>query len=505
MAMQQLAETLASEETLGRVDGVVESRGNDRFRFTSAMGMVEWRRIPSGSQWQVEIEQSTGVNLLDLHHTDRFLSLEDEQLAFAAGPIAQLDHGRPYAYESLGQLFDDPKVPNQFLVPAASFPLHGNIGNHGSLGSVQSRGLFIGAGPGIACKGWIAEHARMIDVAPTLLAALGVPLTRGRASNRRFRPSRLLAQDGDDIEQVLDPSSGPAEHVVSVVFDGCNTNLVADALAAGELPALASLLARGTGLRQGIVSSFPTVTLPNHLTAFTGVHPGRHGIVNNEFRDFDASHVNLLDFKTMVRTREWMSGDVETIHEAVHRWLPIAFTSASYEYADRGANWSTFGEFREGRRPPHASVDAAKQHATDWAYEQSERYRFITRIDESSLISAIGQWAGEAVTGHPLPKLQLVNFSATDDAGHEVGPHGALARAALIDCDRKLGRLLEAIDAAGALARTAVVVISDHGMEQCDRSLLESHPMPDLTPLCDELRLHEVGDVFLHPYPRSMR
>ena len=76
------------------------------------------------------------------------------------------------------------------------------------------------------------------------------------------------------MRAMLDPATGPARHVVAVVFDGTNTNLLADALASGEMPNIASLLARGAGLRHGIISSFPTVTLPNHTTAFTGVHPG---------------------------------------------------------------------------------------------------------------------------------------------------------------------------------------------------------------------------------------
>ncbi len=502
MATEKLTDCFANEDTVGRVDGLLQSRGINRYRFSSALGSVSWRRVQDGHGWQVEIEDTSGVDLLDLHHTDLLIGLDAEMEAYSSGPHPQTAFGRPYAYDSLSQLFDDPKVPNQFLVPAASFPMHGNIGNHGSLASIQSRGLFVAAGPGIGTSGWVQDHARMVDVAPTLLALLGVPLTNGRGPNRSLRQSRLLAQDGDDIQAVLEPATGNARHVVAVVFDGCNTNLVDDAIQAGEVPALGSLLARGCGLRHGIVSSFPTVTLPNHLTAFTGVHPGRHGIVNNEFLDFDSTHVNLLAFSSMVRTSDWVSGDIETVHEAVHRWKPLSFTSACYEYAERGADWSTFGEFRANRRPPYASAQVAASTSTRWAYEESERYRFISRIDESSLIGAIAQWGGEAQTGHPLPTLQIVNFSATDDAGHEVGPHGALARAALIDCDRRLARLIDAIDAAGVLDQTAIVVISDHGMEQCDLTLLDTHPTPDLADICQRVGMREIGDVFLHPAGR---
>jgi phosphonoacetate hydrolase len=499
MRREHAVQQLASAETVGRVDGIAESLGSDRYRFTSAFGSVTWKRVADGPNWAIAIEETTGINLLDLQSTDGFVHLALEIAATnAVDPVHPLSHGRPYAYQSLTQLFDDPKVPRLLLVPAAGFPMHGNTGNHGALTSVQCRGMCIGAGPGVSMTGWVADHGRMIDVAPTLLALLGAPVVDGRSSTGFIRPgARLMAQDGDVLGVVAN-GSGVAKHVVAVVFDGCNTNLAADAMDQGEIPSLAGLLQRGTGLRHGIVSSFPTVTLPNHVTAFTGVHPGRHGIINNLFLDLDGEEVDLLSFSTMIHTQNWMSPDVETVHEAVHRWRHDAFTTCTYEYADRGADWSTFAEFRDKHRPFYATQADAQATATDWAYAESEQYRFMSRIDESSIGSAIQQWQGELVTGHPLPTLQSVNLGLTDDAGHQVGPHGAMARAALIDTDRRLGRLIDAISAAGALDDTAIVVISDHGMEQCDPELLTSHPMADLTALHQSLGLREVGDVFLH-------
>jgi phosphonoacetate hydrolase len=488
------------EEFVGRVDGVAERSGPNHFRFTSALGTVAWHRRRAEHGWETVIDETTGMNLLGLDETNRFVSLADEHDAVARRPLHPWEHGRPYAYDSLSQLFDDEKVPDRLLVPAAGFPLHGNLGNHGALTSVQSRGLFLGAGPGFRRQGWISDHGRLVDVAPTLLALLGAPRTAGNTSSGAVRhDARLRAQDGSELASVLDHGTGSAAHVVAVIFDGCNTNLVADAIDAGDVPTLASLIDRGTGLRHGIVSSFPTVTLPNHLTAFTGVHPGRHGVVNNEFEDQRGTAVNLLDFAQMLTISDHLSPAVETVHEAVHRWLgPDAFTSATYEYADRGASWSTFTEFREQRRPPRATAEQAAASSTEWVYTESSDYRFQSRIDESSLVSAIGQWAGPSITGHPLPTLQLVNLSLTDSSGHSYGPHGDETRAALVDSDRRLARLLDAISAAGALDETAIVVLSDHGMEQCDLGLLETS-IADVSGPLTQLGLRDVGDVFLFP------
>ena len=489
---------LASQATVGRLDGVAVRLDEHRFRFTSALGSVTWRRVLDCASWRIEVEHVTGIDILDTHDTTQYLSLDDERATYDSRPATAHHHRRPFAYDSLSQLFDDPKVPDTLLVPAAGFPQHGNIGNHGALTAIQSRGLFLAAGPGVTAQGWINDNGRTIDVAPTLLAMLGAPPVAGRGPTGTQREhSRLLAQDGDELTSVLD-GTGSARHVIAVVFDGCNTNLLAAAVEAGDLPNVAALLRRGVGLRHGLVSSFPTVTLPNHMSAFAGVHPGRHGIVNNEFLTIEGEHINLLDFRRMLDSCAWMSANVETVHEAVHRWQPAAFTSASYEYAERGATWSTFAEFRAQRRPFYATQNIALATGSEWAVEASEGYRFQNRIDESALGAALEQWRGPAVTGHALPTLQLLNLSLTDTAGHESGPHGELAYAGLIDSDRRLGRLLDAVTEAGALNETAVVVLSDHGMEQCDPALLDSHPHADLASLCALSEGREVGDVFLH-------
>jgi phosphonoacetate hydrolase len=502
---------LSSSDLIGRVDGVAERLDADRFEFRSPVGSVTWRRVTGANTepetntehrapaWHYEIEHSEGVNLLDANDTTKFLSLQTEHSEYAHRPTAQVDHGRPYAYDSLSQLFSDPKTPDVLLVPAAGFPLHGNLGNHGSLTSVQSRGLFFAAGPGVAnSNGWIPKHARTIDVAPTVMALLGSPVVDSITATGAIRSdARLRAQDGDEIGSVLATSTElNARHVVVILLDGANTNLVADAMEKGELPTLAALLKRGTGLRHGIVSSFPTVTLPNHVTAFTGVHPGRHGVINNEFLSLDNRHINLLEFREMINTYTWLSPEVETLHEAIHRWQPDAFTSAMYEYADRGADWSTYAEFRAKNRPFSATEEQARATSIEEAYENAS-YRFMARVDESALAASLQQWSGATTTGHALPTLQLLNINVTDSAGHESGPHGMLARAALIDSDRRVARLLEAIDAAGAMDDTAFVVMSDHGMEQCDPALV-SHPHADLTPLLASVGRREVGDALLY-------
>ena len=63
-----------------------------------------------------------------------------------------------------------------------------------------------------------------------------------------------------------------------------------------------------------------------------------------------------------------------------------------------------------------------------------------------------------------------MNFSLTDAAFHDGGPYSEIAAASVADTDARLGALLDAVERAGVLDRTAFFVTADHGMEQSDRS-----------------------------------
>ena len=78
---------------------------------------------------------------------------------------------------------------------------------------------------------------------------------------------------------------------------------------------------------------------------------------------------------------------------------------------------------------------------------------------------------------HPDPKYLIENFTLTDGAGHEFGPHGNCARRAYRDTSSRLGRVLDELrnhgrfDSEGEPARigeTFILLTGDHGMEEQD-------------------------------------
>ncbi|MBP6689460.1 MAG: alkaline phosphatase family protein, partial [Hyphomonadaceae bacterium] len=76
------------------------------------------------------------------------------------------------------------------------------------------------------------------------------------------------------------PASSEGESITILIsLDGFRP----DYLDRGITPALSQLAA--DGVRASMRPSFPSVTFPNHYTLVTGLHPGRHGLVNNRMED----------------------------------------------------------------------------------------------------------------------------------------------------------------------------------------------------------------------------
>ena len=434
------------------VDVVLRRLDADRYRVAAARGSVTFTHGPDGTR----ILEVTGTDPLADADPERFLGADAELAASVPDPASE---ARPHGYDEVAQFFDSPHAPDVAVVHPAAHRYHGNIGEHGSLGTVQRRAPFIAAGPGIPCRGWIPGHARTVDVAPTLAALVGVEPRRGVGRFGEPCDDMLLArQDGE----VLPFVEGRAAHVVGVLWDGLNANALRAAIDAGEAPNVAALAERGTALDGGILASYPSATLANHTTIGTGAMPGHSGIIHNEWRCAGTGeHRNLLDLAQMFDACTHLADGVETLHEAVHRTFPDAWTGATHEFCDRGADFSSFRAMAARERLPYARGDEEFPRDGEW-WDRSPRYRQMTRVDETALRCAVEFWSAD----HPVPRFAFCSFALTDESGHESGPHSAQVRAAIRDCDERLGRLLDAIERRGVLDDTTVVLVADHGMQR---------------------------------------
>jgi len=452
------------------VEMVISRPEPDVYRVAAVDGTTTFRRtVGADGRPAYESLRTEGRDPIEHTASDHLVGHEHER---SARFPRRTSNAYPHARDSIAQFFDAPHAPDLVVAHAPDHHFDDHLGQHGSLGVVQARAPFVAAGKGIRADGVVDRSTRTVHVAPTIAAVLGVdPHPAGIGPSGLPRADALLRrQDGDPERAVL--TGEVADHVVVFLLDGTNANLLLDVVDAGEAPNIAGLIGRGTAYRHGMFASLPTATLANHTTAVTGAHPGHSGIVHNTWFDRTSGAVpDLLSMAEMFHAMVHLSPEVETVFQAVRRARPDAFCTATFEFCDTGADFSSFGLLRRDGVPDIPDFSSVV-HVDRAAAEASDQYRFMSTIDHTSTTQTIDAW--RQVDGNPLPTISWCSLALTDEAGHESGPHGEAARAAVRDSDARIGDVLAAVEAAGAFERTAVFVIADHGMEQNDPTVTGS-------------------------------
>ncbi len=462
-------EVLCAPDLASVVEMVLTVRGG-AYEAHSVDGSVRFARRRDGGKYAYEVISGEGANPLADQSLDRFAGFEAE--AEGRFPVRG-DNAYPYGYEQVAQFFDAPMAPDLCVVHSAAHNYEdrgGHRGEHGSLDAVQARAPFILAGRGVRSLGLVDRSCRLIDVAPTLAALLGLRPGAGVGLDGRPRGDAHLArQDGEALMDLLEPIQARPAHVVGFLLDGCNPNTLYRLAATGAAPHVALLMALGTSFRHGAVAGMPTVTLANHTSLLTGAYPGHHHILHNAWWDRATGEVVTTNSPaTWPAAMERLAPGVETLFQAVARRRPGAFTAAVNEPADTGASWSTFDFFRRGQIPPFPRGPEDTPHTTLRFAEGVGDYRFNTLIDHMAMDQAVGLWRGRYLDqDHPQrPTFMWVSFQLTDAAFHAGGPRSEVAEAAVADTDARIGEILRAIADAGSFDDTAFVLVADHGMEE---------------------------------------
>lgn len=448
------------------VDAVMRHVGDDTYEALASDGRVRVRRVPEGATWAFEVEHIEGRNPFADQSTDRFVGLGAE---LADRWPDRRGNAYPFAYHQLAQLWDAPAAPDLAVLHTASHNWEdqgGHRGEHGSIGVVQARAPFILAGAGVRALGRLKRACRLVDVAPTVLTLLGVEPGDGIGENGRSRAAHLVRQDGEALTDLLDGRR--PEHVVGFLMDGTNPNVLYDAVDRGEAPNIARLVAMGTTMGHGAMASFPTATLANHTGILTGCHPGHHGVLHNAWYDRALGRQVITNSPdTWATSMQWLCPGVETIHQAVHRHEPGAFTAAVNEMCDVGADFSTFELMRRRARLGFPKQPDGIPYSTERFVRPHKDYAWFTQVDHHGMQQAVGIWRGAFLgVEYPLPRFTWVNFALTDTACHQGGPHSEIARASIADTDARIGEILDAVDASGRFDETAFFVVADHGMEE---------------------------------------
>jgi hypothetical protein len=445
------------------VDMVLLAR-DEAYEARSHDGCVRFRRTGDGPD---------GYEVLERHGSDPFADRSTERFAPLAAERAELHPHRsrnayPWAYDHVAQLFDHPAAPDVCVLHTAAHnwaDQGGHLGEHGSLGVVQARAPFVLAGAGVRADGLVPRTARLVDVTPTIAALLGcAPLAEG---------VYLHGQDGRVLHEVLDERGPRPASVVGFLLDGTNANVLYDMAARGEAPNTARLIEMGTAFEHGAIAGLPTVTLANHTSLITGRLPGHHGILHNAWYERRRGEQVITNSSaTWPWAMRHLVDGVDSLHHAIHRTWPGSFTASVNEPCDIGADYSTFDFFRRGDVPPIPRTPDGLPHTTERFVRPSKDYSWSSVVDHMGTEQAVGILDGlYRDTVYPQPRFLWVNFTLTDSAMHEGGPHSEIAAAGVRDSDARIGEVLAAAERSGRFDETAFVIVADHGMEETDPSV----------------------------------
>ena len=179
----------------------------------------------------------------------------------------------------------------------------------------------------------------------------------------------------------------------------------------------------------GLVASFPTNTFPNHYTLVTGLRPGRHGIVNNDFFDPQREQFFHSNQASCNRDGAWWGGE------------PIWITAVRQGQKAACAFWVGSEAEIKGTRP---TFYKAYNYSIPFAERLDEVVGWLTRPAESR------------------PASVAFYFEEANGAGHRFGPESAETDAAIRKLDACLGQMLERLKSVGI--EPNIVLVSDHGM-----------------------------------------
>ena len=435
-------------------------------------GMIRFKRyVADAGKLHFEVIEQVGENPIANQDPFAVSTIAEELAASAASGHSATDSNRaflephvithPYAYERIAQLFDSPRAPDLMVSPKA-YTYGTQPGQHGALDVVQSRAPLIFSGPGMK-RGVHRVEARHVDIAPSIAHAMGFPEIDG---------SYLKRQDGRVLHEVLEASTEHPQAVYMILLDGLSHSELMHQLENNResIPNLARLIDAGAMLSHGSVVNFPSITWPSHSTIMTGTWCGHHDIVNPTYHE-RARRETVPVQGLIFDTERFLNPEVETLYEAFKRVFgDDTITASIHEPQGRGADHNVFEKrvIGDKLRLKDLTIGMMEEISPRWMADEKPAMHREEVVDIRGMAQFINLMEH---CGERLPKFVAHEFVLTDGAGHDYGPHHEGLREALYRTDARIGKVLELLEAKGALASTLFVVTSDHGMAAQDIAL----------------------------------
>ena len=216
-----------------------------------------------------------------------------------------------------------------------------------------------------------------------------------------------------------------AEHVFIISFDGGKPAVIAES----EMPVLKKMAADGA-VTWKARTIFPSKTLPSHTSMLTGLGPGKHHVLWN---NFEPDKGKIL--------------------------APTVFTIA------RKADPTLVTALFAGKMKFHHLWQADSLDRFDFKGPQTATPTVGGADEFEKTVNPAQTVAGSAAAYivEKKPNLCFIHFPDPDAAGHKSGWGSPEQKEAFKVSDQALGQILRALNAAGIADSSVVIISADHG------------------------------------------
>jgi predicted AlkP superfamily pyrophosphatase or phosphodiesterase len=223
-------------------------------------------------------------------------------------------------------------------------------------------------------------------------------------------------------------------YVILISFDGFRY----DYAQRYQTQNILALETKGAWAPEGMIPAFPSVTYPNHYTLVTGLYPGHHGIVQNEFYDPQRGESYRYTDPKSANDGTWYGG------------TPLWVLAEQQGMRSASIFWPASAANIQGVLPTYYmkyddkfTNDMRMQRALEWLrLPADQRPHFIT-----------------------------LYFGDVDHYGHKYGPDSPELINTVHELDSELGRLMQGLKTINL--PVDVIVVADHGMAQVPPKWIE--------------------------------
>jgi predicted AlkP superfamily pyrophosphatase or phosphodiesterase len=229
-----------------------------------------------------------------------------------------------------------------------------------------------------------------------------------------------------------EPSSAKSPTVILVSMDGFRS----DYWDKTETPHFHELMKKGV-VASHLKPVFPSVTFVNHYSIITGLWPEHHGIINNSLWDPETQKNFEIQNLNETNQPEWWEGE------------PLWVTAEKQGVKSASMFWVG------------SSVNAPEKRPSYWL-------PYSKTVSREKRVEQVLEWLN--LPQEKRPRFLTLYFEDADEAGHAHGPNSPEVVQAIRQLDEAVGRLVAGIRTLGLEETTSVILVSDHGMTEVNRS-----------------------------------